>query len=70
MLKCFLNQCIMAKQTKTTLLPDNTVVEVVMRKTMTLAEYEKMMPISKSKGWSVQAYQEGAYSDGLGKKVE
>lgn len=60
----------MAKQIKTTLLPDNTIVEVVMRKKMTLAEYEKMKAISKSKGWNVQAYQEGVYSDGLGKKVE
>ncbi|MBB1150261.1 hypothetical protein H4K35_08985 [Myroides sp. NP-2] len=60
----------MAKQIKNTLLPDNTIVEVVMRKKMTLAEYEKMMPISKSKGWNVQAYQEGVCADGLGKKVE
>lgn len=59
----------MAKKETNRLLPDNIIVEVVMKKKMTLVEYEKMMPISKSKGWSIQAYQEGVYSDGLGKKI-
>ncbi|MDM1497116.1 hypothetical protein HX063_17245 [Myroides odoratimimus] len=59
----------MAKKEKSTLLPHDTIVEVVMRKSMTMSEYERIKNNSKSKGWNIQAYQEGVYSDGLGKKV-
>ncbi|MDM1507503.1 hypothetical protein HX089_16585 [Myroides odoratimimus] len=60
----------MAKKEKSTLLPDDTIVEVVMRKSMTMSEYERIKNNSKSKGWNIQAYQEGVYSDGLGKSIE
>ncbi|MDR2223534.1 MAG: hypothetical protein LBE34_12520 [Flavobacteriaceae bacterium] len=59
----------MAKKEANRLLPDNTVVEVVMKKQMTIAEYEKIKSNGKSKGWNIQAYQVGVYSDGLGKKI-
>lgn len=52
------------------LLSDETVIEVVMRKNMTISEYERIRSNGKSKGWNIQAYQLGVYSDGLGKKVE
>ncbi len=65
----WINFLFMAKREKETLLPDNEIIEVVMRKKMTVAEYEKILKNGRTKGWSVQAYQEGVYSDGLGKKV-
>ena len=60
----------MAKKEIQGLLPGNTIVEVVMKKKMTIADYEKIKRNGKSKGWNIQAYQLGVYSDGLSKKVE
>lgn len=60
----------MAKKESNSLLPANTIVEVVMKKKMTISEYESIKNNGKSKGWNIQAYQEGLYSDGLGKKVK
>lgn len=59
----------MAKKESNRLLPDNTIVEVVMRKKMTISEYEAIKNNSKSKGWNIQAYQEGFYSEGTAEKV-
>lgn len=38
-------------------LPDHEVVEVVLRKEMTMANYRKIFNESKKKGWKIQAYQ-------------
>ncbi len=51
-------------------LPDSEVVEVVIRKEMTMGEYRKMLPGSRKKGWNIQAYQLGRYSEGIKTKIE
>lgn len=51
-------------------LRDDEVVEVVLRKEMPLGNYRKIISQSKKKGWKVQAYQTGVYSDGLKTKIE
>jgi len=48
---------------------DHTEIEVVMRKKMTFGEYMKMLQSAKSKGWEVQSYQVGFYSNGLKNKL-
>lgn len=48
----------MAKQKKDILNP-NTIIEVVMTKEMTYADYMKMYQQAKNKGWHVQGYQIG-----------
>ncbi|MCP1996676.1 hypothetical protein [Flavobacterium sp. HSC-61S13] len=61
----------MAKQSKIPLgLAPETVVEVVMKKKMTVSEYLKIKSNTKSRDWKIQAYQEGAFSDGMGKEIE
>lgn len=45
------------------------IVEVVLRKQMTLEEYKAMIPISKKKGWEVKAYQVGVFSPPISKEV-
>ncbi|MVX36235.1 hypothetical protein [Myroides sp. LoEW2-1] len=60
----------MAKKVKEGGLPDDTIIEIVMKNKITIAEYEKIKNNTKSKGWSIQAYQLGVYSDGLGKKLD
>lgn len=40
-------------------LPPNTIIEVVMTKEMTYADYMKMYQQAKNKGWHVQGYQIG-----------
>ncbi|WP_440881428.1 hypothetical protein [Tenacibaculum sp. C7A-26P2] len=51
------------------MLSDQTIIEVVMRKETTYAEYKKMMKQAKSKGWKIQAYQVGFYSNGFKKEI-
>lgn len=60
----------MAKKVKERGLPDDTIIEIVMKKKITIAEYERIKSNSKSKGWDIQGYQIGGYSDGLGKKLD
>lgn len=40
-------------------LPDNTIIEVVMRKEVTYKHYKKMIPDARRKGWHIQAFQKG-----------
>lgn len=51
-------------------LNDNEKVEVVLKKQMTYADYKRIFNESKKKGWTVQAYQIGVYSDGQNKQVK
>lgn len=55
----------MAKKKVDILLPDHVMVEVVMRKEMTVNAYRKLLDNDKGKGWKLQAYQIGVYSPGL-----
>lgn len=59
----------MAKKKLDTLLDESVVVEVVMRKEMSIGAYLKLMSNDKRKGWQVQAYQLGVYSVGHKKEV-
>lgn len=45
-------------------------IEVIMRKEMTEIEYKEMIPSARKKGWHIQGYQLGFYSEGLKKKVK
>ncbi len=49
---------------------DNTEIEVVMKKKMTYREYKQMIENARTKGWTIQAYQIGFYSDGLQQKIK
>ncbi len=60
----------MAKKKVESLLHDSTIVEVVMRKEMTIGSYLKLKANDKSKGWRVQAYQLGVYSLGIKEEVK
>lgn len=40
-------------------LPDETEVEVVMRKTTTIKNYKAMISTARKKGWTITAYQKG-----------
>ena len=44
---------------KTIELNEDELLDVVMRKQMTYAEYKKVLSSAKEKGWTVQAYQKG-----------
>ncbi|MDR2223797.1 MAG: hypothetical protein LBE34_13845 [Flavobacteriaceae bacterium] len=60
----------MVKKKVNILLPDHVMVEVVMRKEMTVSAYRKLLDNDKGKGWRVQAYQLGVYSPGLKEEVK
>lgn len=60
----------MAKNKVESLLHDSTIVEVVMRKEMTIGSYLKLKASDKSKGWRIQAYQLGVYSPGIREEVK
>lgn len=60
----------MAKKKVESLLHDSTMVEVVLRKEMTIGAYLKLKASDKSKGWRVQAYQLGVYSSGIREEVK
>lgn len=49
---------------------DDTVIEVVMRKKLTVAQYRQITQWATKKGWSIQGYQEGVYSEPLSKKIK
>ena len=49
---------------------DNELVEVVIRKKITYKEYLKIIESTKRRGWSIQAYKIGFYSDGLNESVK
>lgn len=59
----------MAKKIETSL-PDHVIVEVVMRKEMTMASYMKLLSNDKRKGWKIQAYQQEVFSPGLNKEID
>ncbi|MDY8137596.1 hypothetical protein [Aquimarina sp. 2201CG5-10] len=40
-------------------LPDYEVIEVVLRKEMTVGQYKEKIKVFKAKGWSIQGYQKG-----------
>lgn len=44
-------------------LPPETVIEVVMRKEMTIADYMKLRENVIKKGWRCQGYQKGFYQN-------
>lgn len=44
-------------------LPDHEVVEVVLRKEMTMKHYRKIYAESKKKGWNIQAYELNRYKE-------
>lgn len=44
-------------------LPGHEVVEVVLRKEMTMKHYRKIYTESKKKGWSIQAYELNRYKE-------
>lgn len=50
---------------KTNLLRPNEEIEVVMKKNMTYQEYLDMFQQAKKKGWEVQGYQIGFFSEGI-----
>ena len=54
----------MAKNQKHSILPETTTIEVVMRKQMSLHEFEKMKQGARNKGWKVKVYQVGVFSEG------
>ncbi|MDM1535061.1 hypothetical protein [Myroides odoratimimus] len=60
----------MAKKKVDILLSDHVMVEVVMKKEMTIGAYRKLLENDKGKGWRVQAYQLGVYSPGLREEVK
>ncbi|MFM9400797.1 hypothetical protein ACKLNQ_02520 [Myroides odoratimimus] len=60
----------MAKKKVDILLPDHVLVEVVMRREMTVGAYRKLLDNDKGKGWRIQAYQIGIYSPGLREEVK
>ncbi|MEC4083552.1 hypothetical protein [Myroides odoratimimus] len=60
----------MAKKKVDILLPDHVMVEVVMRKEMTVDAYRKLLDNDKGKGWKLQAYQIGVYSPGLKEEIK
>lgn len=43
-------------------LPDHEVIEVVLKKKMTVAQYLKVYAQSKEKGWEIKAYQINFYT--------
>lgn len=51
-------------------LPDSEIVEVVLKKEMTMEAYRNLLPGSRKKGWKVQAYQLGRHSEGCKTKIE
>ena len=51
-------------------LMESEMVEVVLTKEMPYGHYKQMIAQSKKKGWKVQAYQLGRYSEGLKTKIE
>ena len=59
----------MAKKTQSHF-PENTKIEVVMKKQMTFSEYEKMRIQAKEKGWTISAYQIGFFSIGFKKEIK
>ena len=59
----------MSKQTKNTL-PESTIIEVVMRKEMTLYDFNKMKSGARAKGWKVKSFQIGVYSEGIEKEIK
>ncbi|MDM1397101.1 hypothetical protein HX049_07925 [Myroides odoratimimus] len=60
----------MAKKKVDILLPDHVIIEVVMKKEMTVGAYRKLLDNDKGKGWRMQAYQLGVYSPGLREEVK
>ena len=54
---------------KNNLLHESTQIEVVLRKEMTYGEYLNIITSTRNKGWNIQAYQTGYYSDGLKEKA-
>lgn len=60
----------MAKKKVDMLLPGHVMVEVVMKKEMTISAYRKLLESDKGKGWRIQAYQIGVYSPGLREEVK
>lgn len=56
------------KQDKTGLQP-NEVIEVVMRKKMTVSAYESIITQYKRVGWKIQGFQIGVFSVGSQKEI-
>lgn len=52
------------------MISDDQSVEVVMRKEMPMSEYKRIYQQSIKKGWKIQAYQLGRFSEPMNKKVE
>ena len=50
-------------------LSDSEIVEVVLRKEMSVSEYRRIYGQSIKKGWKVQAYQLGRFSEGMSNKI-
>lgn len=49
---------------KATILPDNEIVEVVIKKKIAYKEYLKIIDQTRQRGWSIKAYQLGMLSNG------
>lgn len=43
-------------------LPPDTIIDVVMKKEMTIEQYYAMIPQAKTKGWHIQGFQKGVMS--------
>ena len=52
---------------KPNLLPDNEIVEVVIKKKIAYKEYLKIIDQTRQRGWKIQAYQLGRLSEGFDK---
>ena len=51
-------------------LNDTELIEVVTKKTMTVADYRKIIEPFQKKGWNVKAFQIGKHSYGTQKEVK
>jgi len=55
---------------KPSVLPESEIVEVVIKKKIPYKEYLKIIDNTKQRGWKIQAYQVGRFSDGFQKPIE
>jgi hypothetical protein len=51
-------------------LTNTQIVEVVLRKKMTIENYKNIISKSRKQGWFVQAYEIGRFSEGTQTKIE
>lgn len=49
---------------------ENEIIEVVLTKEMTLADYHRIFEASKQKGWKIKAYQLEVYSPGYKTEIK